>query len=130
MPKNLPATLGNEGLFEVCEVGNKSSEFEVGDWVLPNRLGFGAWCSYYVGSETEFIKLPKMEDKLACATLMVNPITAYRMLKDFNKLSPGDTVIQNGANSGVGQAVIQLGWLRPKYEYHYVQILYFCVQLK
>ncbi|KAI8036554.1 hypothetical protein M5D96_010713 [Drosophila gunungcola] len=30
------------------------------------------------------------------------------MLKDFVQLSPGDTVIQNGANSAVGQAVHQL----------------------
>lgn len=30
------------------------------------------------------------------------------MLKDFIALHPGDTVIQNGANSAVGQAVFQL----------------------
>lgn len=40
--------------------------------------------------------------------LNVNPCTAYRMLKDFISLKPGDTVIQNGANSAVGQLVIQL----------------------
>lgn len=40
--------------------------------------------------------------------LNVNPCTAYRMLKDFVKLKPGDTVIQNGGNSAVGQLVIQL----------------------
>jgi len=30
------------------------------------------------------------------------------MLKDFGQLKPGDTVIQNGANSACGQSVIQL----------------------
>lgn len=30
------------------------------------------------------------------------------MLKDFVSLKPGDTVIQNGANSACGQYVIQL----------------------
>lgn len=40
--------------------------------------------------------------------LNVNPCTAYRMLKDFVNLKSGDTVIQNGANSAVGQFVIQL----------------------
>jgi mitochondrial enoyl-[acyl-carrier protein] reductase / trans-2-enoyl-CoA reductase len=30
------------------------------------------------------------------------------MLLDFVALSPGDVIVQNGANSGVGQAVIQL----------------------
>lgn len=38
----------------------------------------------------------------------MNPPTAYRMLKDFVDLKPGDTVIQNGANSAVGKAVIQV----------------------
>jgi len=42
------------------------------------------------------------------ATLGVNPCTAYRMLKDFVQLKPGDVVMQNGANSMVGLAVIQL----------------------
>ena len=41
--------------------------------------------------------------------IKVNPVTAYRMLKDFVKLNEGDWWIQNGANSGVGRAAIQLG---------------------
>ena len=42
------------------------------------------------------------------ATLAVNPCTAYRMLKDFEHLESGDIVLQNGANSAVGQCVIQI----------------------
>ena len=42
-------------------------------------------------------------------TVSVNPVTAYRMLKDFKKLKEGDWYIQNGANSGVGRAALQLG---------------------
>jgi len=111
LPKTLPAPLGNEGVFEVCSVGNESTEFKVGDWVLPNKLGFGSWRSHVIDNESAFIRLPinKNEYKFECATLSVNPMTAYRLLQDFKELSPGETIIQNGANSGVGQAVIQLG---------------------
>ena len=42
------------------------------------------------------------------ATVGVNPSSAYRMLRDFVPLQPGDTVIQNAANSAVGIAVIQV----------------------
>lgn len=42
------------------------------------------------------------------AIMSVNPCTAYRMLKDFIPLKKGDVVIQNGANSAVGQCVIQM----------------------
>ena len=41
--------------------------------------------------------------------MAVNPATAYRMLHDFVDLKPGDFWIQNGANSGAGEAAIQLG---------------------
>jgi len=53
-------------------------------------------------------------------TVGVNPVTAWRMLRDFVKLqgegegegesgNGGDWFIQNGANSGVGRAALQLG---------------------
>jgi len=42
------------------------------------------------------------------AMLTVNPPTAYGMLTNFVKLEKGDYVVQNGANSAVGQAVIQI----------------------
>ena len=44
----------------------------------------------------------------ATATLRVNPGTAYKMLTGFVNLKPGEVVIQNGANSGAGQALIQI----------------------
>ena len=47
-------------------------------------------------------------DPVAAATMAINPPTAYRMLKDFGSLQAGDVIMQNGANSAVGQAVIQL----------------------
>lgn len=47
-------------------------------------------------------------------TVGVNPVTAWRMLRDFVGLKGegegrGDWFVQNGANSGVGRAAIQLG---------------------
>jgi trans-2-enoyl-CoA reductase len=56
----------------------------------------------------DLIGIPNDIPAVSAATLSVNPCTAYRMLVDFVKLSPGDCVIQNGANSGVGQALIQI----------------------
>src|SRR5439155_15532499 len=38
----------------------------------------------------------------------VNPPTAYLLLTDIVKLPPGSWVIQNGANSGVGRAIIAI----------------------
>lgn len=63
---------------------------------------FFAYCLHYC------CQIPGEADLVTAATIAVNPGTAYRMLKDFIPVSCGDTVIQNGANSAVGQAVIQV----------------------
>ena len=41
----------------------------------------------------------------AAVQLLINPPTAYRMLMDFVDLKPGDVVLQNAANSCVGECV-------------------------
>ena len=74
-------------------------------------LKWGKWRSYGVVSINDLIKIPSDIGIESAATLSVNPCTAYRLLKDFVTLEKGDTIIQNAANSSVGQAVIQLGKL-------------------
>ena len=104
----LPAVGGNEGVGEVMQVGKSVTELQTGDWVVPAAAGWGTWRMVAVCPSTELMKIPNDMSVVSAATLVVNPPTAYRMLVDFVKLSPGDYVIQNGANSGVGQAVIQM----------------------
>ncbi|KAF9539705.1 mitochondrial 2-enoyl thioester reductase [Mortierella hygrophila] len=114
------AVAGNEGVAKVTKVGSKaSSHFKVGDWVVMGSAGLGTWRSHGNFLAKDLTKVRSVEkmteggdssnlDIVQLATLTVNPCTAYRMLRDFRTLSPGDYVIQNGANSGVGEAVIQL----------------------
>lgn len=108
-PKELPATVGMEGLYEVVRAGSGVGQFKPGDWVIPNYQGWGTWRTHAIAPQNMFIKIPNNLDKRTCATIQVNPSTAFRMLMDFVQLKEGDTVIQNGANSGVGQSVIQIG---------------------
>ena len=108
LPPKLPSIIGNEGLFQVVKTNEHNTHLEPGDWVLPIELGWGTWRSHAIVNENKFYKIPNSLDKHACATLMVNPCTAYRLLHDFKNLKPNDTIIQNGANSAVGQMVIQL----------------------
>lgn len=79
------------------------------DWVMPIALNTGTWTSFAVWKDHEVLKLKADRlDLTTAATLKVNPPTAYRILNDFVDLNPGDSIIQNGANSNVGQSVIQL----------------------
>jgi len=107
--KEFGAVGGNEGVAEVVAVGPKVQNLVVGDWVIPDTKAFGTWQTFAASPENEFQKISKNGiSKISAATISVNPPTAYRMLKDFVDLKKGDVVIQNGANSAVGQSVIQI----------------------
>ncbi|MCI4374365.1 hypothetical protein PGIGA_G00005410 [Pangasianodon gigas] len=108
IPPDLPAVGGNEGVGQVLEVGSQVQTVKVGDWVILRDAGLGTWRTAAVFSEDDLVTVPSDIPLLSAATLGVNPCTAFRMLSDFESLMPGDTVIQNAANSGVGQAVIQI----------------------
>nr|XP_005317767.1 enoyl-[acyl-carrier-protein] reductase, mitochondrial isoform X1 [Ictidomys tridecemlineatus] len=107
LPK-LPAVGGNEGVGQVEAVGCRVTRLKPGDWVIPANAGLGTWQTEAVFSEKALIQVPNDIPLQSAATLSVNPCTAYRMLVDFEQLKPGDSVIQNASNSGVGQAVIQI----------------------
>ncbi|KAF7226857.1 enoyl-[acyl-carrier-protein] reductase, mitochondrial isoform X1 [Nothobranchius furzeri] len=109
---DLPAVGGNECVAQVVEVGNQVRDLKTGDWVIPRDAGLGTWRTKAVVAEDDVISVPNNIPLLAAATLGVNPCTAFRMLSDFEELKPGDSVIQNAANSGVGQAVIQIAAAR------------------
>lgn len=104
-----PAVGGGEGVGVVTNVGSDVTEFSEGDWVVPATTTLGTWRSVLVAGADHFIKISKNIPVEMAATISVNPTTAYRMMKAFVPLKPGDCIIQNGANSGVGQSVIQLG---------------------
>lgn len=74
------------------------------------RPQLGTWTSHSnIPASSLFpIKHSGKLTDIQAATATINPPTAYRMLKDFVDLKPGDWLVQNGANSQVGLNVIQL----------------------
>lgn len=104
----LPAIAGNEGVGEILEVGSEVKSLQIGDKVVPNSMQSGTWRTNAIYESRDLLKVPKELGNVEASMLNVNPCTAYRMLKDFGTLKPGDLVIQNGGNSAVGQNVIQL----------------------
>jgi len=121
---------GGEGIARIVNVDDGIVDaageiLNVGDFVFPNMPGFGTWRSdaFVSGDEVRKICMPlnqklnsfhndnssDFDDLLMRAsTMSVNPCTAYRMTHDFENLSTGDVVVQNGGASSVGIAVSQL----------------------
>ncbi|KAI5289699.1 mitochondrial 2-enoyl thioester reductase [Ascosphaera aggregata] len=110
-----PAAVGgNEGAFEVISTGGGVKNLKKGDWVIMKKTSQGTWRTHAQFDESQLVKI---EDKtgltpLQVGTVSVNPCTAYRMIRDFCEwdwLRQGEEwLVQNGANSGVGRAAIQL----------------------
>lgn len=103
---SLPATLGAEGVGYVTAVGVSVDNVAVGDRVI--LLGRDNWVQQRKVKSRHVLKVPNDADVQQLAMLKVNPATAFLMLRDYVELSPGDWVIQDAANSGVGHNVIQL----------------------
>jgi trans-2-enoyl-CoA reductase len=120
------AVAGNEGVAEIIALGDKvkSEGYKKGDWVFMKGPGFGTWRTHASATTDQVVKLDDAMREgispLQAGTVSINPCTAYRMLKDFTTLKEGEWFIQNGANSGVGRAAIQLG---KKWGYRSINII-------
>ncbi len=110
LPK-LPARGGNEGVGRVRDLGPEASGLEPGQTVLL-PVGIGTWASHVVAKASRLIPLPEQADPQQLSMMTINPPTASLLLSEFMPLEPGDWVIQNAANSGVGGYLIQLAKMR------------------
>ena len=100
----LPATPGVESSGIVTE--SASDKISVGDLVIfITRVG--TWQSEVICAADDLVVIPAIPPEQA-AMLKVNPLTALCLLENYIELKPGDFIIQNAANSGVGQCVIQI----------------------
>lgn len=108
----VPAVGGYEGVGEVYAIGSAVKNLAPGDWVIPSPPSFGTWQTYIVKEQDLWHKINKDSPMEYAATVTVNPLTALRMLEDFETLNSGDSIVQNGSTSIVGQCIIQLARFR------------------
>lgn len=101
-----PFVPGSEGVAEVIATGSDVKGLAVGDRVI-SISDIGTWRTHAVCNSSDVMKVSSsLAVQYAASTL--SPCAALSMLNDIVSLQKGDTIIQNGANSTVGQAVIQL----------------------
>src|SRR6476620_3120140 len=101
----LPSVVGNEGAGKVLAVGDGVQNVKVGDRVVIPR-GVFSWAEKVLAPAEEVIVLPPEIDPQQAAMLSIKPPAAALLLEEFGSLKPGDWIVQNAANSGVGRAVI------------------------
>ena len=114
----LPATPGIEGVGEVVE--SRDPSFAPGDHAIFLSRS-STWATHAQVSGNTLFKLPLALDPLQAAMLKVNPATAWRLLTGFQQLRPGECIVQNASNSGVGRCVIQLAKTLGIYTINFVR---------
>jgi mitochondrial enoyl-[acyl-carrier protein] reductase / trans-2-enoyl-CoA reductase len=102
----LPATLGAEAVGRIAAIGSQVRDLAPGQRVIS--LARENWCQRRRLPAAQVLKMPADADVLQLAMLKVNPATALLMLRSYVELQPGDWLIQDAANSGVGTNLIKL----------------------
>lgn len=108
-PPTLPMIPGAEGVGRIAKTGSAVRHVVPGDRVL--LPGPGTWRERIKAPGKAVFALPGDVDPKQLAMLRVNPPTAYLMLHQIVAPKPGQWVIQNAANSGVGHCLIRLARL-------------------
>ncbi|WP_405607181.1 medium chain dehydrogenase/reductase family protein [Streptomyces sp. NBC_01508] len=94
-------------------VGTVASVGPGGDAALLGRrfavlTKTGGWASHLLVPAVDLVEVPAGVDPAEAETLVVNGITAMRMLHRVARVRAGRTVLVLGANGGVGSTLVQL----------------------
>jgi mitochondrial enoyl-[acyl-carrier protein] reductase / trans-2-enoyl-CoA reductase len=105
-----PHLLGVEGVGRVSAVGRDVTHLTEGDRALVPAFT-PSWVQR-VKTNARWLRPLPDGDVHQLAMLGMNPLTAYVILTEFVALRAGQWLLQNGANSSVGRAVIPLAKAR------------------
>mmetsp|Transcript_29756 Transcript_29756/g.53449 ORF Transcript_29756/g.53449 Transcript_29756/m.53449 type:complete len:336 (-) Transcript_29756:1151-2158(-) len=107
LPEKLPAVLGMEGCGQIIAIASDVENHKVGDLVVSLNWVNGTYTQYTVVPAENLIVVPQgVSPKVACM-MAINPPSAWGLVAPW-KLNPGEWIVQNAANSGVGLAVMQI----------------------
>jgi NADPH2:quinone reductase len=110
LPTPLPAILGSEAAGVIDAVGQGVTALHPGDRVFAffGGDGLGGYAEYALAGVDNVIKLDPRLDLDVASTLVVAGVTAFQMLKEAGRITPGESVFIPGGAGGVGNYAIQL----------------------
>ena len=108
--EGFPARLGVEGAGTVEAVGDGVEGLTVGQRVVAQGGGDGAYAEARIVPAWRTLALPDDVDDRTAAAMMVKGMTASYLLRRTCQVKPGDTVLVHAAAGGVGLILCQ--WAR------------------
>lgn len=103
-PVKLPFTPGSEGAGIVEAVGEGVETLKPGDRV--GYLGAGAYTTHYTGRAAMMVKLPEGISEETTAAVMLKGLTAWMLLFEVRRASPGETALVWAPAGGVGSLLV------------------------
>jgi NADPH2:quinone reductase len=110
VPQELPFTPGSEVAGVVSEVGEGVDDVNAGDRVV-SLLDAGGYAEYAIAPAQSLIPLPEDLDFDEAATVPLQGLSAYHILKTSGALKEGESVLVHAAAGGVGTLAVQMAKL-------------------
>jgi NADPH2:quinone reductase len=104
------AVLGMEWAGEIAEVGSDAKGIKIGDKVMGS--GGAAFAEYTLADHGRLFRTPSNMNFEEAATLPVALATMHNAVVTNGALQPGQTVLIQGASSGVGLMAMQIAKLK------------------
>ena len=110
LPYRFPLILGNEVAGVVVRVGSRVQRFKPGDEVYarPDDDRIGAFAECIAIQEDAVAQKPKNLSMEEAASIPLVGLTAWQVLVERAKLSPGQKALIHAGSGGVGTVAIQL----------------------
>lgn len=108
-PFDFPIILGWDAAGVVKEIGDRVTQFQVGDRVFtrPATTAQGTYAEYVPVDENRLAKLPDSVSFEEAAGVPLAGLTAWQCLFDFGNLKQGEKVLIHAGAGGVGSYAIQ-----------------------
>lgn len=106
-----PLILGWDISGEVIKIGNKVTDFKIGDEVfgMINFVGHGkAYAEYVAAPANQLALKPKNITHIEAAASCLAALTAWQAFHHYGKLRPKDKVLIHASAGGVGHFAIQI----------------------
>lgn len=103
-PVKLPFVPGSEGAGSVEAIGEGVTHLAVGDRVA--YLGAGTYSTHFTGAAARMVKLPDGVSEKEAAAVLLKGLTAWMLLFEVRRASPGETALIWAPVGGVGSLLV------------------------
>ncbi|PCI23221.1 MAG: quinone oxidoreductase [Piscirickettsiaceae bacterium] len=106
-PVDLPATLGDEAVGTVLQVGEGVTEFSIGQRVAYSAAKGGAYSQYRNIDVNEIVDVPNGIDDRAIASSLLRGMTVEYLFCRLHELKADETILIHAAAGGIGTIACQ-----------------------